>query len=67
MPTSYEFARELEALGVDKAFSLDGGQSAAIVTNDRLINRPVFGSQRYMSDIIYFATAIPEERWQEQP
>ena len=65
MPTSYEFAKALETLGVEKAFSLDGGQSAAIVTNDRLINRPVYGTQRYMSDIIYFATAIPEERWAE--
>jgi hypothetical protein len=67
MPTSWEFARELEGMGIDKAFSLDGGQSAAIVTNDRLINRPVYGSQRYMSDIIYFATAIPEDRWQKEP
>lgn len=66
MPTSREFARELVELGADKAFALDGGQSAAIVTNDRLINRPVYGSQRYMSDIIYFATAIPEERWNEE-
>jgi hypothetical protein len=67
MPTSFEFGRELEALGVDKAFSLDGGRSAAIVTNDRLINRPVSGSQRNMSHILYFATAIPEARWREEP
>lgn len=67
MPTSSEFARELVGLGADKAFALDGGQSAAIITNDRLINRPVYGTQRHMSDIIYFATAIPEERWLEEP
>ena len=65
-PTSYAFADQLVALGVEKAFSLDGGQSAAIVTNDRLINRPTFGEQRRMSDIIYFATAIPEDRWKEE-
>lgn len=63
MPTSCEFAQELEDLGVQKAYSLDGGQSAAIITNDTLINRPVYGFQRLMSDIVYFATAIPEERW----
>lgn len=66
MPTSDDFAAELAALGVDKAFALDGGQSAAIITNDKLINRPVFGYQRNMSDIIYFATAIPEDTWMEE-
>lgn len=66
MPTSAAFADQLIKLGVEKAFSLDGGQSAAIVTNDRLINRPTFGEQRTMSDIIYFATAIPEDRWPEE-
>lgn len=64
VPTSREFATELIGFGVEKAFSLDGGQSAAIITNDKLINRPDFGYQRRLSDIIYFATAIPEERWQ---
>lgn len=64
--TSSGFADELVKLGAQKAFSIDGGQSAAIVTGDRLINRPVYGVQRAMSDIIYFATAIPEERWNEE-
>lgn len=64
--TSSGFADELVKLGVEKAFALDGGQTAAIVTGDKLINRPVYGVQRPMSDIIYFATAIPEERWNEE-
>lgn len=63
VPTSREFATELIGFGAQKAFSLDGGQSAAIITNDTLINRPDFGYQRRLSDIIYFATAIPDERW----
>ena len=42
------------------AYCLDGGQTAAIVMNDQLINRPVYGEQRKISDIIYFATAVPE-------
>ena len=64
--TSSGFADELVKLGVEKAFAVDGGQSAAIVTGDKLINRPVYGVQRAMSDIIYFATAIPEDRWNEE-
>ena len=42
------------------AYCLDGGQTAAIVMCDQLINRPVYGQQRKISDIIYFATAMPE-------
>lgn len=58
--TSASFADQLIGLGVDKAFALDGGQTAAIITNDTLINRPTYGVQRQISDIIYFATAIPD-------
>ena len=50
----------LVSFGVDKAYCLDGGQTAAIVMNDKLINRVVYGYQRDISDIIYFATAIPD-------
>ena len=60
VPTAKIFADQLIAFGVDKAFSLDGGQTAAIITNDRLINRPTYGMERQISDIIYFATAIPD-------
>ena len=60
------FADRLVRLGVRHAYAVDGGQTAAIITNDKLINRPVFGFQRPMSDIIYFATAIPEEKWMEE-
>ena len=46
--------------GITKAFALDGGQTATIIANDRLINRPTYGTQRMISDIIYFATALPD-------
>lgn len=59
VPTLFQFAATLETTGCDKAYALDGGQTAAIVMNDTLINRPVKGVQRKISDIIYFATAIP--------
>ncbi len=51
------FAKNLQSLGVDKAYNLDGGQSATIVMNDKLAN---YVWERKVSDIIYFATAIPD-------
>ena len=61
IPTVKMFQPNIAATGCRMAYSLDGGQTAAIVMNDYLINRPVYGTQRKISDIIYFATAIPEE------
>ena len=60
IPTVKQFAKNVAATGCIHAYCLDGGQTATIVMNDELINRPVFGQQRKISDIIYFATAIPE-------
>ena len=60
VPTAKTFADQLISFGVEKAYALDGGQTAAIITNDKLINRPTYGYQRQISDIIYFATAIPD-------
>ncbi len=60
VPTMEEFGRQLLAFGAEKAYALDGGQTAVIVTNDELINRPSYGFQRNISDIIYFATALPD-------
>ena len=60
VPTLHQFTTTLEATGCRHAYALDGGQTAAIVMNDALINRVVYGYQRKISDIIYFATAIPD-------
>lgn len=60
VPTMPEFADQLHAFGAEQAYALDGGQTAVIVTNDKLINRPSYGYQRAISDIIYFATALPD-------
>lgn len=60
VPTMTEFGKQLFAFGAEQAYALDGGQTAVIVTNDKLINRPSYGYQRAISDIIYFATAIPD-------
>ena len=59
VPDMASFGRQLQAFGAEKAYALDGGQTAVIVTGDKLINRPSYGYQRQISDIIYFATALP--------
>ncbi len=56
----YSFANNLQKLGVDKAYALDGGQTATLVMNNQVLNKIAQGSQRNISDIIYFATALPE-------
>ena len=60
IPTVKQFAKNVAATGCINAYCLDGGQTATIVMNDELMNRPVYGQQRKISDIIYFATAVPE-------
>ena len=60
IPTVAMFAKNIAATGCQNAYCLDGGQTATIVMNDELVNRPVYGQQRKISDIIYFATAVPE-------
>ena len=60
MPTVADFGRQLHAMGIQTAYALDGGQTAAIVMNNQLINTVSYGSQREISDIFYFATALPE-------
>ena len=60
IPTVKTFAKNIAATGCKHAYCLDGGQTATIVMNDQLINRPVYGEQRKISDIIYFATAVPD-------
>ena len=60
IPTVEQFRNNIAATGCRMAYCLDGGQTATIVMNDELVNRPVYGQQRKISDIIYFATAVPE-------
>lgn len=59
VPSIYRFTDNLLTTGCIDAYALDGGQTAVIAMNDELINAVMFGYQRKISDIIYFATAIP--------
>lgn len=58
-PTVSLFARSLQDMGIPTAYTLDGGQTATIVMNDQAINTISYGSEREISDILYFATAVP--------
>ena len=61
VPTIRIFADVLHEMGVPNAYTLDGGQTATIIMNDKVINRVVYDAERAISDIIYFATAIPQK------
>lgn len=54
------FAKFIQELGCKTAYALDGGQTTAIVMDDKLVTTPDYGTQRRISDIIYFATALPD-------
>lgn len=58
--TVKKFADHLIDLGVDKAYALDGGQTTVIAMDGELFSAVDYGYQRQISDIIYFATALPD-------
>ena len=58
-PTMIMFAEQVHSMGVKKAYALDGGQTCVIIANDKRISLPDYGRERVMSDILYFATAVP--------
>ena len=61
MSTVTQFAENLQAMGIQNAYTLDGGQTATLVSNNEVFNSISYGSERLISDIIYFATAIPDK------
>lgn len=61
-PTMYEFADRIYKTGCRMAYALDGGQTAAMVMDGELINQMTKNYQRKISDIIYFATALPNSQ-----
>lgn len=56
-----ELAQIMYDRGCVQAYNLDGGQSTTLVFGGNSMNAPLWGGQRVMSDILYFATAIPNE------
>lgn len=55
------FANYMYEKGVINAYNLDGGQTGEIVINGEIINHIDFGEERTVSDMMFFATALPEE------
>ena len=55
---------KMAEIGCIQAFNLDGGNSAEMVFNGQLFRGMPGGDERTLSDIIYFATAVPEDQWQ---
>ncbi len=60
VPDINRTAQYIQAKGVEKAYALDGGGTAEIVIDGRSFNHVDFDKERAVSDIIYFATALPE-------
>ena len=53
-------AQNLLDMGVPRAYALDGGRTTVITMDGELVTNPDHGDQRKISDIIYFATAVPD-------
>lgn len=48
-----DFAQLFIDLGCTVAYNLDGGGTATMVMNDKVVNKPCYGKERNISDIIY--------------
>lgn len=59
-PTLWEFADVLLSYNVEQAYALDGGQTTVIAMGGKRVTSIDYGYQRPISDIIYFATALPD-------
>ncbi len=59
--TLNQVGRFLFDKGCPKVYGLDGGQTSVLMMNGECVNHVDYGYERTMSDIIYFATAIPDE------
>lgn len=58
--TAREEAQLMYDKGCVQAYAMDGGQTAEICLNGEVFNYVDWDSERQVSDIIYFATALPE-------
>ena len=61
LPNLRDAADAMLKRGCWKAYTLDGGQTASTAFHYQLINPVQFGKEKPISDVIYFASAAPEE------
>lgn len=59
VPPLWQFRKRIAETGCRQAYTLDGGQTAVIALGGQMVNQVMFGVERKISDIFYFATAIP--------
>ncbi len=62
--THAELAGFMLELGCREAYNLDGGNSAVMIFNGQMYNNKK-GRERDVADMIYFATAVPPEEWEQ--
>lgn len=60
------FAEYMYEKGVKNGYNLDGGQTGEIVIRGEIINYIDFGIERTVSDMIYFASALPSKKDEEE-
>ena len=59
--TVNQFAEIIYGKGVQNAYNFDGGQTSEVLINNERYNYVDWDNEREVSDILYFATAIPEQ------
>ena len=59
--TTDQMGAFMESLGVQTAYCLDGGNSSIMLFNGKYYDANYTDSEREQSDIIYIATAVPNE------
>jgi exopolysaccharide biosynthesis protein len=59
-----DLAKFMLELGCREAYNLDGGNSAILFYNGKMLNNKM-GQERDVTDMIYFATAVPPEEWEQ--
>ena len=64
--TMLEFGQFFQSRGVEKAYAFDGGQTSEIIFNGEIYNHIDKSSERWVSDMVYFGTALPEEVWNHE-
>jgi exopolysaccharide biosynthesis protein len=62
--TVEDLAKFMFDQGCIQAFNLDGGNSATLVFHDAFYSHKTENSERSVSDIIYFASAVDPASWQ---
>ena len=62
--THKELAEFMKELGCKEAYNLDGGNSAIMIYNNKIVNNKK-GGERDVTDFIYFATAVDPKEWKK--